>query len=175
MMRQRAVRNSTLVASGVALALTVSGLRAQTLALEEIVVTAQRREANIQDVPIAMSAFSEEQLRNMNANGMKEIAWNTPNLVYEKGVTLNSATIIRGVAPISGSAGSDPTVAYYIDEVYQGGGVSSNFDLYDVERVEVLRGPQGTLFGRNTIGGVINITTRRPPSEFGGYLDAVTD
>jgi iron complex outermembrane receptor protein len=172
MMRQCAVRKSTSVAGGVALALVVSVVPARAAELEEIIVTAQRREANIQQVPIAISAFGSEALQNMNAVSMREIAWSTPNLVYEKGVTLNSATIIRGIVPISGSAGSDPTVGYYVDEVYQGGGVSSSLDLYDVERIEVLRGPQGTLFGRNTIGGVINITTKRPPGEFGGYVDA---
>lgn len=166
------VRRSTLVASGVALALVTSTAPAEEVRLEEIVVTAQKRAANIQDVPIAVSAFTSEDLEKIGAVTMEEIAQNTPNLVYDKGVTLNTATIIRGIAPISGSAGSDPSVGYYVDEGYLGGGVSSSLDLYDVERVEVLRGPQGTLFGRNTIGGVINITTKRPPTKFGGYVDA---
>jgi len=166
------VRKSTLVAGGVALALAASAVQGQEARLEEIVVTAQKREANIQEVPIAISAFSGEDLEKIDALTMSDVASNTPNLVYYDGNTLSNSTIIRGIAPISGSPGSDPTVGYYVDEGYLGGGVSSSLDLYDIERIEVLRGPQGTLFGRNTIGGVINITTKRPPSEFGGYAEA---
>lgn len=137
--------------------------------IEEIIVTAQKREQSIQDVPVAVTAFSSDDLLKMNATGIEDIARNTPGLNYGNFTDLKLAgTSLRGITANSGSAGQDPAVGYYLDEIFLGPGVGANFDLFEVERIEVLRGPQGTMFGRNTIGGVINIVSKAAPSEFSG-------
>jgi len=138
--------------------------------LEMIVVTATRREQNIQDVPASVSALGGGTLEQLGLTDVQGIARRTPGLQYGNFTDLKLATtVIRGINPYdAGSAGKDPTVAYYLDDVYLGIGVGAAIDYFDLERVEVLRGPQGTLFGRNAIGGVINITTRRPTNEFEG-------
>lgn len=138
--------------------------------LEMIVVTATRREENIQDVPSSVSAVSGGLLEKLGLTDVQGVARRTPGLQYGNFTDLKLATTaIRGVNPYdASSAGKDPSVAYYLDEVYLGLGVGASIDYFDLERIEVLRGPQGTLFGRNAIGGVINITSRRPTNEFGG-------
>ncbi len=141
--------------------------------LEEVIVSAQRREESIQDVAIAISAFSEEDLEKLGAVSMERVARVTPGLYFREDNSIKSSgTSIRGIRAVSGSAGADPSVGYYIDEVYLGNTVGSVFDLYDAERIEVLRGPQGTLYGRNTIGGVINVTSKRPTDELSGKFMA---
>lgn len=141
--------------------------------LEEIFVTAQKRAQSAQDVPLSVSAFSSDALERVGAIGLDDITSRTPNFEYSDfGELKLSAPSIRGVFQ-SGSfgAGADPSVGFYLDEVYLGNNVGNNIDLFDVERVEVLRGPQGTLFGRNTIGGAVNITTRKPTEEFTGAAE----
>lgn len=146
---------------------------AQEVALEEVVVTAQRREGKLQDVPIAMSAFTANDIDKMGASNLEQIARITPNLFFNQSDSIKSSrTSIRGISPVGNTAGADPSVGYYLDEVYLGAAVGSFLDLYDVERIEVLRGPQGTLFGRNTIGGVISVTSRKPSNEFTAFADA---
>ena len=153
-----------------------SSLKAQeesSLRIEEVIVTAQRREESLQDVAIAVTAWSEDDLEKLGAITMDRVARATPGLYFREGERMkSSSTTIRGIAPVSGSAGADPSVGYYIDEVYLGNTVGSVIDLYDAERIEVLRGPQGTLYGRNTIGGVINITSKRPTDELTGKFTA---
>lgn len=138
--------------------------------LEEIVVTAQKREESLQDTPIAVTAFSEEDLQNKNITNIAEVANFTPNLVFDETAPLSGATsaavlYLRGVGQSSYQVTDDPGVGTYVDGVYVGSSVGGVLDVIDVERIEILRGPQGTLFGRNTIGGAINITTKRPSSE----------
>jgi len=136
--------------------------------LEMIVVTATRREQNIQDVPASVTALGGGLLEALGVTDIQGVARRTPGLQFSNFSDLKlSTTVIRGInAYDAGSAGKDPTVAYYLDEVYLGIGVGAALDYFDLERIEVLRGPQGTLFGRNAIGGVINITSRRPTNEF---------
>jgi len=143
-----------------------------TTALDEIIVTAQRREQSLQDVPIAITAFDAQTLERTNATGIQDIAAKAP------GVTLTQFNIgepqlyIRGVGTTSDSAASDPSIGISIDEVSIGRAGASALSFVDVERVEILRGPQGTLYGRNASGGALNVYTRRPLMEDSGLVTA---
>jgi iron complex outermembrane receptor protein len=144
----------------------------ESAALDDIIVTAQRREQSLQDVPIAITAFDAETLERTNATGIQDIAAKAP------GVTLTQFNIgepqlyIRGVGTSSDSAASDPSIGVSIDEVSIGRAGASALAFVDIERVEVLRGPQGTLYGRNSSGGALNVYTRRPVMEDSGLLTA---
>ena len=147
--------------------------------LEELVVTARRREEAAQSTPIAISAFSGESLAYRGVTKLDEIVRFVPSLTLENnpsfGGASNSAAIyLRGVGQKEFLPTTEPGVGLYVDGVYIARSVGGILDLIDIERLEVLRGPQGTLFGRNTIGGAINITTvkPRPGDEFGGRLAA---
>ncbi len=131
--------------------------------IEEIVVTARKRAESLQEAPISITAMTADSMQRAGVENVSDLARRTPGLQYgDYGDLKLSPTALRGVVGSSGSAGSDPAVGYYVDEVFVGQGAGANLDLYDIERVEVLRGPQGTLYGRNTIGGVVSITTKRP-------------
>ncbi|RMF11510.1 MAG: TonB-dependent receptor [Alphaproteobacteria bacterium] len=152
-----------------ALALMAAPLAAaqeeNTFWIEEITVTAQKRAQSIQDVPIAVSAFNQDTLDQIQAVDVSDLVIRTPNFTMTQFNIGEPQYYIRGVGSTSDSAGGDPTVAVFIDEVYIGRGGGSNFDFFDLERVEVLRGPQGTLFGRNTSGGAISVVTSKPSHE----------
>ncbi|MCR9106195.1 MAG: TonB-dependent receptor [Gammaproteobacteria bacterium] len=141
------------------------------LVLEEMVVTARRREEGLQSAPIAVSAFSGDTLAYRGITRLDEIVSFVPSLTLENnpafGGSSNSAAIyLRGVGQKDFLPTTEPGVGLYVDGVYIARSVGGILDLVDIDRVEVLRGPQGTLFGRNTIGGAINITTLKPePSE----------
>lgn len=153
------------VLAGVVVPLVASGEGTQ--GLEEIVVTATKRAESIQDVPISIAAVNAAEMQRLGMTGINDISLRVPGLNYTNMGDLKFSPIsLRGVYGSAASAGSDPAVGTYVDEVFTNQGVGNVYDLFDIERVEVLRGPQGTLFGRNTIGGVINITTRRPTEKF---------
>ena len=137
----------------------------RSLQLEEVLVTARKREESLQDTPISITAFSPQMLEQLGITAPNEVADFTPNLIADvKPATSIQATYaIRGFG--QGESFAEPRVAVYLDGVYTGAGPS--FDLVDLERIEVLRGPQGTLYGRNTVGGAINVITARPAEEFG--------
>jgi iron complex outermembrane receptor protein len=139
--------------------------------LEEIIVSATKRNESAQDVPISITAFSAADMEKIGVAGIQDIALRTPGLKWGNRSDLKlNPTVLRGIgSQTGGSAGAEDAVSYYMDEIYLGSGVSSNIDLYDLERVEVLRGPQGTLFGRNSIGGAISMTSRKPTREFSAY------
>lgn len=140
--------------------------------IEEVTVTAQKRAENLQDVPISMVALPGDTLAKSGANTLDAVQHFAPGLtISAHGSGLVSYTYIRGAGSNLVDNGSDPSVAYFIDEVYVFGASGLQFDLIDLERVEVLKGPQGTLFGRNAAGGAISITTRRPSSTFGVSAD----
>ncbi|MCX2975433.1 TonB-dependent receptor [Halieaceae bacterium IMCC8485] len=144
--------------------------------LEEVIVTAQKREQSLQDTPIAVTAFSQSDLYNKNVTDISQIADFTPNLIFDATAPLSGASsaavlFIRGVGQSSYQVTDDPGVGTYVDGVYVGSSVGGVLDIIDVERIEVLRGPQGTLFGRNTIGGAISITSARPSADDGGSLE----
>ncbi|TWC99621.1 iron complex outermembrane receptor protein [Sphingobium sp. AEW010] len=128
---------------------------------DEIVITATRRAESLQDVPIAVTALSGMQLQSAGVTNTQGIEQLTPGLVMAQTASAVQPTI-RGVGSRSASPGEESNVALYLDGVYQPAMSSNQFDLLNVERVEVLKGPQGTLFGRNATGGAINIVTQKP-------------
>jgi iron complex outermembrane recepter protein len=136
--------------------------------LQEVTVTAERRSENLQAVPIAVTAFTAEDLERRQVVSLVDIAKDVPNLVGHNNVGLNTATVVylRGVGSTQSFATVDTTVGFYVDDVYIARQNANNFSLFDVERIEVLRGPQGTLYGRNTSGGAIKVVTQRPAREF---------
>ncbi|MBN4075632.1 MAG: hypothetical protein COA71_08530 [SAR86 cluster bacterium] len=143
-------------------------------ALEEIVVTAQRREENLQSTPVSVASFSSDRLRDMSATSIADMAAFVPNLSLGNatGRAADKAAIsIRGINEALGSIGTSPAVGIYIDDVYYGQPQIQFLRLIDVERVEILRGPQGTLFGRNSLGGAIRYITAKPEfDDVSGYV-----
>jgi len=144
--------------------------------LDEVVVTARKREENLQDTPISITALTGESLEVRGFTNISEVEKITPNLTYQNnpqaGGSSSVATVyIRGVGQRDFLGTIDNGVGFYIDDVYIARTVGAIVDLLDVDRVEVLRGPQGTLFGRNSVGGAIKLHSKRPDEEFGGYAD----
>jgi iron complex outermembrane receptor protein len=137
----------------------------------EIVVTAQRRDESLQDTPISVTALTAEALEGRQISNVLDIANQVPNLNIEAVVGLgNSARVfLRGVGEDQAQFNADPAVGVYVDGVYYARTNGALFDFLDIERVEVLRGPQGTLYGRNTPGGAINVITRRPDADRFGF------
>ncbi len=140
--------------------------------MEEIVVTARKREETAQSVPIPISALSEAQLEARNITDLQDVERITPNMDFETSAVGNQNTqvFIRGIGQVNWSTTQDPKIGIYIDGVYLSRPQGGLVDLMDVERVEVLRGPQGTLFGRNTTAGLIQIITKGPSQEQESYL-----
>ena len=141
--------------------------------IEEITVTAQKREENITDVPLAISVLGKETIDGAHASNLEELQALIPAVSFRTGnTTRNSALTIRGIGTVSFSIAAEPSVSTVVDNVVLGRSGQAFGDLYDLERVEVLRGPQGTLFGKNASAGVVNITTQRPGEELEGYISA---
>jgi iron complex outermembrane receptor protein len=142
--------------------------------LEEIVVTAQRREEKIQDVPIAVTALNADQLTRLNVTETLDLIRIVPNLMGSNNTGLGTANVysLRALNNTESIATFDPPVGTYVDDVFIARQNANNFTLFDVDRVEVLRGPQGTLFGRNTTGGAVSVFIKKPSPELGGYLEA---
>lgn len=140
--------------------------------LEDVIVTAQRREQRLQDVPVAVTAFGVRELERRQIADVRALTENAPSITFTATPYGNNDLIlaIRGVAPGGVLPNVDQAVGTYVDGLYYARPEGSNFALVDVASAEVLRGPQGTLFGRNTIGGALNITTNKPNYEFGGSL-----
>ncbi len=141
-------------------------------ALEEITVTAQRREQSLQDVPIAISVLGSSDIERLNAADVRDLQFATPNLVVVSSNAAQPFFGMRGISDTSRNPGYEQRVGVYVDGVWVGRSGASNQSVLDIQSVEVLRGPQGTLFGKNTVAGAINITTRKPGPDFGGYLQA---
>jgi len=138
----------------------------------DIIVTAQKKEESLQEVPLSVTAFTVDFIQEHNLTDFLDISARTPGMHYGNFPDEKlSRTSLRGIQASSGSAGADPAVSRYVDEVYIGQGAGAFMDLFDIERVEVLRGPQGLFFGRNSIGGAINYTTKRPSNEFEALLE----
>jgi iron complex outermembrane recepter protein len=140
--------------------------------LEEIIVTAQKREQSIQDVGIAITAFSGDQIRELGYTQSVDIAQLAPGVHMSGSAAGQVAQIsIRGVTQNDYNDQTEPPVAMYIDEGYVAFGQGQLFGMFDGERVEILRGPQGTLFGRNATGGLVHFVSRRPTRTLEGYVD----
>jgi iron complex outermembrane receptor protein len=165
-----AVAIAVTLASGAAVAQTAP---AQGVAgLEEVVVTAQRRIESLQKVPVAVSAFSAEEMESRQLLSTVDLARTIPNLLGQNntGTATANTYFLRGLGSTEQIALLDPAVSTYVDEVILPRQNANNYALFDVERLEVLRGPQGTTFGRNSTGGAISVITRKPGDEFDGFL-----
>ena len=145
-----------------------------TSGIEEIVVTARQREENAQEVPIPITVVSDSDLRERSSYDLTDLSRVTPNLsLVTSGTNRGSAQVfLRGIGQVNWSPTQDPKVGIYVDGVYLGRPQGSVFDIMDIERIEVLRGPQGTLFGRNTTAGLTHVVTRKPQKEFEATLRA---
>jgi len=141
--------------------------------IDEIVTTAQKREQNLQDIPISMQAVTDAQMRELGAEIVSDLENVVPSLHVGGLVgSSNQHMGLRGIVDFSRNPGIDARMGVYIDGVYQGRSYTSDQPLLGLERVEVLRGPQGTLFGKNTVSGAINLVTKMPDEEFAAELQA---
>ena len=146
------------------------------LILDEILVTAQKKTENLQDVPISITAFQKESLEAFGIDEIEDFAANIPNVfVNSFNVDSTAARIfIRGMGQNDIQLTQDPSVALYVDGIYVGTSIGSGFESIDLQRVEVLRGPQGTLYGRNATGGAVNLITAKPSLDEWAFSQSVT-
>ncbi len=142
--------------------------------IEEIVVTARKRSENLQDVPAAVSAFTTEELTDRQIDRIEELQRLTPNLTINETSGLNPGAVQIFIRGIGSDPGFDQGVGIYVDDVYLNRTFGAMLELYDVERIEILKGPQGHLYGRNTIGGAIKYVTRKPDNETRGSVSVKT-
>ncbi|MFV0276733.1 MAG: TonB-dependent receptor, partial [Parahaliea sp.] len=156
----------TLALSLLAGSLAASALAQQAGPLEEIIVTAQKRSESLEDVPISIAVMGGETINKTGVRQMRELAEFVPNLSFSSGNDTNTAVRIRGVGTNTRNIGFDTRVGLYLDGVYLGQSPAQNLDLVDLERVEIARGPQGTLFGKNTVAGAINLIANKPDDTF---------
>lgn len=156
-----------------AVALGVNSVVAQPM-LEEVIVTAQKREQSLQDIPVAITAFSEADIVTRGIRDVKDLGLFVPNvqIAPSPGGNTGATVAIRGSTTINPALTWEPTVGLYLDGVFLGKNLGGIFDVAELARVEVLRGPQGTLYGKNTLGGAINLVTKAPADEMGGYIEA---
>jgi iron complex outermembrane recepter protein len=142
--------------------------------LEEVVVTAQKREQRLQDVPVSLTALGSDLMERAAITRVTDLEKLVPNFSFDTafGVAQDARVTIRGIVGSARNAGFESSVSVFVDGVYAGRPVAQNLNLVNVERVEVLRGPQGTLFGKNTIAGAVNIITRKPGESFEGKVSA---
>ena len=140
---------------------------------DEVVVTARQREETAQSVPIPITALGGDQIEARNITELADIGKLTPNMNFEaQGINSTVTNVfLRGIGQTNWSETQDPKIGIYIDGVYLSRPQGGMVDLIDVERVEVLRGPQGTLFGRNTTAGLVHIITKAPTEDFEGFVN----
>ncbi len=146
---------------------------AQAQEIEEITVTATRRSASVQDVPLAITAISGDFSRDVNLNDVKDLVSFTPGVTGNSQDSFIDAISVRGIRTQDFGVGGDPSAAFFKNELYEGRNGSAVTSLYDIDRAEILRGPQGFLFGRNSIGGAFSVHTKKPDvgGEMSGYVD----
>jgi iron complex outermembrane recepter protein len=145
----------------------------QNVGLAEIIVTAQRRSENLQEVPAAITAFAAEDLARFGFSDPGDLTAQTPGLQIKSSNGQTKPNVfLRGIGTNDFNVSASGAVGFYTDEVYQGLQSAQLFQMFDLERVEVLRGPQGTLYGRNTSGGAVNFSTRKPDGTVGGSVSA---
>ncbi|MBD9535134.1 TonB-dependent receptor [Stenotrophomonas sp. STM01] len=145
----------------------------QATQLDEVTVTARRRSESIQDVPVAVSAFGEEQIKDLQASTVEGLQGAVPNMNIAQGRgSANSVNVfIRGIGQPDALQTFDPGVGMYVDDVYYSRINGALFSLFDIQQLEVLRGPQGTLYGKNSTGGAIKLTTKNPFDNEGGAVE----
>ncbi|MDM7955107.1 TonB-dependent receptor [Blastomonas sp.] len=164
---------ATLAAPAIAQDAEVSGETATAQAsgpqIVDIVVTARKREESLQDVPIAITAYDGAAIRDAQIVDLSEFAGRTPSFTFQQQSSLEQEAFIRGVGTLRlNSATADPSIGLFLNEVYVGRRGSASPPIFDLERVEVLRGPQGTIFGKNVVGGAISLVTAKPSFTTGG-------
>ncbi|MFT5710843.1 MAG: iron complex outermembrane receptor protein [Halioglobus sp.] len=163
------MNNHSFALKPIPLLVILAGISSNSYAqLEEVIVTAQKRAQSLQDIGITASAFSGDRLNEAGVTDVVDVAALATNVQVNYGLG-NNFFNIRGLGLNEFVANLDSPVAVHVDEVYQSKGFMTGMTLFDIERVEVLKGPQGDLFGRNTTGGAVNFFTRRPGEEFGGF------
>lgn len=162
-----------IVGSLFAIALNTNLWAQNSGALEEIVVTAQKRSESLQEVPISISVFSEDDIERLNISNTIDLVKNIPGMtgVTNVGLPQAAAYFIRGIGQDESVATLDPAVGTFVDGVFVSRQIANNSRLYDIESVEVLKGPQGTLYGRNTTGGAVRIITQKPTEQTEGWFD----
>src|ERR1700722_17885793 len=170
--RKRASRHALLLGGAAFLAAATSAYAQSTDSIESVVVTAEKRATDAQSTPIAMQVFTGAQLNAAGINSTLDLQFPTPGLMISSN-TLQGEVYIRGIGTDISSIGADPSVAVLLDGVYLPRLSTSLQDLYDVDRIEVLKGPQGTLYGRNATGGVVNIVSELPTNDFEVKGDAL--
>jgi iron complex outermembrane receptor protein len=144
-------------------------------ALDEIVVTAQKRSENLQDVPVSVTAFTADQLKDQRVGDVLALSGLSPGLqIKTDDNAANPRIFIRGIGVNDFNPRTASAVGVYVDGVYIASPLAQMAGFYDLQQVEVLRGPQGTLYGRNTTGGAINVTTKKPSSTPEGDLASTT-
>ncbi|MEH6611095.1 MAG: TonB-dependent receptor [Halioglobus sp.] len=159
--------------AAVAFATNAHAQRTISAQLEEVIVTAEKREKNMQDVAISVSAIDAKAIEKMFARDISDLAGMAPNLIIDPILGNGTAAIsIRGMQLNDVEKSFDPAVAVYQDGIYLATSTGALLNTWDAERIEVLRGPQGTLFGRNTIGGLIHVIRNKPTGEWGGKVSA---
>jgi len=172
-MQRKILCTAISIATGSVGATLAAMAMSQQAALEEIVVTARKREENLQDVGLSVSALSQTEVARTFARDIKDLAFVSPNLIIDdtsQGPGGNAALFIRGVGVADVEKNFEPAVGVTIDGLFIGANSGAILRSIDLASVEVLRGPQGTLFGRNTVGGMINVERSRPTGEFGGKV-----
>ena len=181
MLGMNVLRNISTFSITLSLSLIQSPVWAQSgaSALEEIVVTARKREESLMETPVSITAFTGNILSDMNLTSIDQIADQTPGLVFSNSANISgssnaSAVFIRGIGQSDYTLAVEPGVGIYIDDVYLPHSIGNVANVVDVERIEVLRGPQGTLFGRNTVGGAVRVVTKKPHDEFDGDIEFTT-
>ncbi|MEM9750554.1 MAG: TonB-dependent receptor, partial [Pseudomonadota bacterium] len=149
-----------------------SGLEEASTRLDMITVTARRREENLQDIPLSVSAFTADAIATLQADDLSGLQYAVPNFYFDEGDASNAVVYLRGVGQNDSLAFADSGVGVYVDDVFIARSQAAFLELFDVEAVEVLRGPQGTLYGRNTIGGAVKFISKKPTDEFEARLEA---
>ena len=140
--------------------------------LEEIIVTAEKRENTVQRTPLSVTAFSGDAVQEANIKDVRSLSSFVPNLnIGEQGISSSMVMTLRGVSSTNNNPIGDPAVAFHVDGVYYARSSGANALFYDLERLEVLRGPQGTLWGRNATAGSINLVTAKPTEQLQFALD----
>ena len=143
----------------------------QAQVLEEVVVTARKRSENLQEVPMAVSSFSAAQLRAAQVDGILDLERMTPNVTLTETGGLVAGAIQVFIRGIGNDAGFDQGVGIYADDVYLNRTTGALLEVFDIERIEILKGPQGNLYGRNTIGGAIRFISKEPTEELSGRVE----
>ncbi|MFM7709045.1 MAG: TonB-dependent receptor plug domain-containing protein, partial [Gammaproteobacteria bacterium] len=163
----------TLAAAAVVMVLAGASTPSYAQGLEEVVVTAQRRETALQTTPISISAYSGETIAEAKFFSPGDLAAAVPGFSLTAGTPLDVELNIRGITNTRlDSPSADPSVGTFIDGIYMGRTGDLNYDFYDLERVEVIRGPQGVLLGKNVVGGALSVTTAKPKFDTSGSVTA---